>query len=287
MTLQAYIDDSWDDGGTYVLAGYIATAEQWAAFSAEWEALLPLATKNKEGKYRFKMSEMARYGKMDIVPLFYNTIMKHVQMSISCVIDRNELKTKVDNLVGEVVDPAWGNVAIDLEPFKRQWRKPFFFSFRALMDTFHQEMASNNRELIPVDGVVDFIFDQDDNERYISRIWDEYVSKREPEHQRFFGRKPQFGKDEDFPALQAADFRAWWVRRWANEFGQRRVSEGNYPFDTDGNKIRHLILDVGDLDFQRMIAETIGNGVYAAITGGGRLTPSDASSVRFWPRKPL
>jgi len=60
MVLQAYIDDSYKRNGEFVLAGHIATAESWAKFAKEWEALLPSAgTLASNGNYHFKMSEMA------------------------------------------------------------------------------------------------------------------------------------------------------------------------------------------------------------------------------------
>src|SRR4051812_12497106 len=58
LVLQAYIDDS-TQGDVFVLAGYLASAAEWAAFSREWEAMLPLASIQEDGRYRFKMSEMA------------------------------------------------------------------------------------------------------------------------------------------------------------------------------------------------------------------------------------
>lgn len=287
MVLQAYIDDSWDESGTYVLAGYVASVDQWAAFAKEWEDLLPLATPNKKGVRRFKMAEMARAGKMEAVPLFYKTIMKHVQMSISIIINKKNLVKQIDNLVGEVGDPAWGNVVIDLEPYKKMWRKPFFFAFRALMDTFHREFAANNLENIPLDGIVHFIFDQDDSEAYIRRIWDEYVLKRSPEYRKFYGDRPRFEKDEDFAALQAADFRAWWVRKWANEYGFSRVDEWCYPFEPGEKTIRHMILDSEGVDIQRIVAEAIGAGVQETVARGLPLKPSESDSIRYWPRPPL
>jgi hypothetical protein len=71
MVLQAYFDDSYTENGTFVLAGYVASVAAWAAFSQEWEALLPTlpaTARGHSGKLRFKMSEMQRY--LDRVPLF-------------------------------------------------------------------------------------------------------------------------------------------------------------------------------------------------------------------------
>ena len=41
MTLKAYIDDSGiGDQPVYCLAGWIASAEKWSAFTKDWEAVL-------------------------------------------------------------------------------------------------------------------------------------------------------------------------------------------------------------------------------------------------------
>ena len=37
--LQAFIDDSGTGGPLMVMAGFAATAEKWAAFSDEWDAV--------------------------------------------------------------------------------------------------------------------------------------------------------------------------------------------------------------------------------------------------------
>src|ERR1700720_970815 len=81
VVLQAYIDESYRPDGFFVMAGYIATAEAWAKFSSEWEPLLPQATRNKEGKYRFKMREMRQF--MERVPAFYRVIEENVLASVS------------------------------------------------------------------------------------------------------------------------------------------------------------------------------------------------------------
>jgi hypothetical protein len=53
MALQAYFDDSKEAGRVVVLAGLIAPAEQWAAFSDEWKGMLTL----RRNWLYFKMSE--------------------------------------------------------------------------------------------------------------------------------------------------------------------------------------------------------------------------------------
>lgn len=151
---QAYIDDSRAEGGTFVLAGHVASADAWEDFSREWEQMLPLGLRDENG-FHFKMSEMAYLEeRMARVPGFYRIIEKHVLFSISCKIEVSELERArrricIPRLSGSsrvVVD--WG-----------AWYNPYTMAFRGLLDMFNsnrEEVA----ELLPPNEPVDFIFDE-------------------------------------------------------------------------------------------------------------------------------
>ena len=81
MVVQAYFDDSYSANGVHVLAGYMARAECWVAFSKRWEELLPTAFLGNSGRFRFKMNEMAH--RMDDVPAFYKVISRHLPYSVT------------------------------------------------------------------------------------------------------------------------------------------------------------------------------------------------------------
>ena len=70
-------------------------------------------------------------------------------------------------------------------------------------------------------------------------MWDDYIKERPNEVRGYYGACPRFEDDEEFDALQAADFWAWWVRKWyedgtpekieAQDFGEwkaRKVPKG-------------------------------------------------------------
>lgn len=286
MVIQAYIDDSRDDeGGTYVLAGYIAPVENWASFSSEWEGLLPLATQNKKGVHRFKMSAMT--GRMKDVPIFHSVIMKHVEMAVACTVNMHMLRAVVDRLVVSANYPNWGEFELAIDPTKSKWRDPFFFAFRALMDGFHSQMAAKS-PFIPFTEPVDFIFDREQaNELFVRSIWQDYLDHRSDEHRSLYGRTPQFEDDEEFLPLQAADYRAWWVRKWVMEHGAAKVSEGRYPYDVGGRSIPCLFFDATEEQIATIAATAIGEGVAEAMQSGLIIPVKDSPLARFWPRKPL
>lgn len=208
MVWQAYIDESIDDE-VLVLAGYFASAKVWAAFASDWEQLLPLATLGSDGNYRFKMSEMAALPeRMARVSAFHRVIEKHELVAFSHTMrlaDYERAKNrfmpirKIDRSLGNFIDSSVVN--------------PYYFAFINFQNTFLN--GRNNPVIslgVPSTEKVDFIFDERREKRAILQSWDESVLKSErPE---MFGKTPRFESDDDFLPLQAADFIAWWVRRW-------------------------------------------------------------------------
>lgn len=242
MALQAFLDDSrTDEGQFYVLAGYIASPETWAQFSRDWEERLPLAVVQDDGRYRFKMSEMARFNRMENVPAFYNLIARHLRTSVSCILDVAALHRALDDLSADVLLDTGQEVPVDLGDYHQRRSNPFFIAFRALMDTFHNSVA-RQPDLLPVGEVVDFYFDDTSDKKAIRESWDEYLKSKPEDVRATFGREPVFEDDEEFLPLQAADFRAWWVRMWAEELGALNIRDGSYPFPTTDGHFDHIYM---------------------------------------------
>jgi Protein of unknown function (DUF3800) len=206
LVLQAFIDDSYSEGGYFVLAGHIASAEAWAAFAKEWEEILPYGVLNKYNKYHFKMSEMALLPERFMrVGAFYRIIEKHVLASISCrfkPLDLIRAKNRIW-IPNQRIDYGFVN-------------NTYMFAFRALMDMFHSHKRECD-QFIPYGETVDFIFDEQTERRPIISAWDEYIANR-PDHIRnLFGTTPRFENDTKFLPLQASDLWAWWVRKWSED----------------------------------------------------------------------
>ncbi len=79
-------------------------------------------------------------------------------------------------------------------------------------------MFHNNRDklnvLVPQGQKIDFIFDKAGESKAILEVWGDYIKNRPDEIRQYYGATPRFEDDEEFKPLQAADFWAWWVRRW-------------------------------------------------------------------------
>jgi hypothetical protein len=208
LDYQAFIDGSYSKD-EHVLAGYIATAETWAKFAKDWEELLPLGTRTKNGSYHFKMSEMARSPEGTArSELFYRVIEKHDLLPISCRMNIDDFLQAKQRL--KLLETQW-NWAINLGP----WFNPYFFVFHALVDNFYKRRPELEK-LIPLGERVNFIFDKQTEEALLPS-WNDHVAARPEDDQRYYGAKPRFEDDQDFLALQAADLWAWWVRKWYEE----------------------------------------------------------------------
>src|SRR5258708_7832171 len=126
--LIAAIDESAERNGPFVLGGYIATADSWAAFSHVWSRMLPsFGTPRDDGRYHFKMNEMAARpdGIRKCAP-FFRVIEDHVLGWVSAKIDQSELRGAIERIVipGALIE-TWDS-----------YTNPWYITFRYLMDKF-------------------------------------------------------------------------------------------------------------------------------------------------------
>ncbi len=233
MTLQAYIDESCDEGGVFVLAGCISDAESWVAFTKEWEEVLKYGVLNKHGRYHFKMSDMAlNEERMSRVPLFLKIMEKYVLGFISAKIDVTELKRALSRVRIPTVHINWDALS-----------NPYYVTLRCLLDMFH--LARNQMvDAIPLDEQIDFIFDYRDEKKTILSIWDEYIKARPDVVKKYYGAVPRFEDDEKFLPLQSADLWAWWVRKWYKEETPEKIKAVDFSeFNIHATR-KHLKIEI-------------------------------------------
>jgi hypothetical protein len=255
MVLQAFIDESIDEGATFVLGGCISTAESWAAFSGEWEELLPgFGVLDSNGRYSFKMKEMAALQeRMDRVVAFYRVIEKHVLGLVSVKINIAEL----ERAKSRIFVP---NAIIEWDKFH-----PYMVAYRYLLDKFHIERPKMT-QAIPLNEKIDFYFDERAEKKVIISTWDDYVSKRPDAVRDFYGATPRFEDDNDFLPLQAADFWVWWVRKWYAEGTPEKIMKRDFGefqhmgIPGKGTLIVNMAVGEDDMvgNFVRMIRDRVG-----------------------------
>ncbi|MBV8753352.1 MAG: DUF3800 domain-containing protein [Hyphomicrobiales bacterium] len=263
---RAFIDES-RSSDEFVMAGHIAAVDQWAAFAREWEAILPIyGTRAKNGDYHFHMVEMAQSPeRMARVPIFYKLIEDHVITSISCRINLQEFERAKARVISMAERMNWH---INLH----KWANPYFFSYRALLDKFHEERIKEPMKTrFPLGQKVDLYFDERSEKAFIIEAWEQYLNNQNEEIREHYGAAPRFEKDHDFIALQGADLWAWWVREWYEEDAvDVPVKLSNFDFGTWRGKPRPNIIMSANEDqivevLQGVVASGYADGLYFTI----------------------
>lgn len=219
MILQAFIDESQGDD-IFVLAGYLATAEQWADFSREWEHLLPMGVLDRKNKYSFKMSLMAMNPeRMERVAAFYRVIEKNLRIGFSTSIRISDWRRAVSRLKILLPQPDFGYLNLEGELVENH----YYIAFSIMLSTL-------TKFDVP-DGIkIDLIFDERSEKGRIFKAWETIKNSADASSLDKFGSNPRFEDDTEFLPLQAADFLAWWVRQW-QETSKQQETIGSFPWE--------------------------------------------------------
>ena len=201
---QAFIDESGERSHTsiFALAGYLAPAEQWAAFADEWQTILDM----KPRLEYFKMNEAYRlkdqfWGwsedqRNERLCLLYGVIERHVTAETSLIIDL------------KIHDEIFSNAANFLNVWNRkQMLNPYPFAVSSLIASIHK-----HRDFLHVTDRIEFIFDRKITDEDKIRKSLEEMELDEPTPY-IVSTPPNFKNDIEFLPLQAADLIAWWARR--------------------------------------------------------------------------
>ncbi len=268
LVLQAFIDESAEKDGVFVLGGYIASAEAWARFSDIWGRMLPrFGTPRNDGRYHFKMNEMAfRPDGIKKTEPFFRVIEEHVLGWVSVRIDQSELKRALRRIQvsGAIID--------DWAVFENPW----YIAFRYLMDRFHLERG-RMREVFG-DEKIDFYFDNGVDKKTVISIWDEYIKARPDDIRGYYGSVPRFEDDMDFLPLQAADFWVWWVRKWHSEGTPEKIATCDFGEfrPLGGRKLLRVAIDVGEDDLVHNLGQVARNQI-----GPNRVIFDEKTGKRF------
>jgi hypothetical protein len=155
-------------------------------------------------------------------------------MAIAVVLNKNDLGRAMRRISADRVTINW-----------ECYGQPFFVACRSLLDAFH-ELRVTEPWRIPLEEPVDFYFDNTTEKRPILESWDGYladIAEHYPDQRPLYGTTPRFEDDEVFLPLQAADFRAWWVRKWVQEVGPAGVGNAKFTFETKPNPVPQLTIN--------------------------------------------
>jgi hypothetical protein len=217
MILNAYIDESEDDAA-FVMAGYVASAEEWAKFSDDWDAALTAApavpflktSEVMKSPPRGPFWGLSSEERDEKLRLLYSVIDKYVFFEVSSVVLMEPLKRIFSD-------------------FPKQASNPYYYGLVSLIDgVIRRQIECGMKERI------DFIFDERPMEQSkLLSVWDAAVHDSPEYVKSMIGSTPDFKKDtgpDGLRPLQAADLEVWWLRRrWLEKL--RGLPRLEYPWD--------------------------------------------------------
>lgn len=259
MTLEAYIDESFEEDGVFVLGGCIADTESWVEFSKKWENILSSAgLPDKDGEYYFKMSDMNLTDeRKERIPAFYWIIEDHVHGFVSAKIDISELKRAQSRIIApsysEQID--WGRYA-----------NPYYMAFHCLLYKFHWARHHKSKDFrIDEKEEINFIFDDKSEKNAILSGWDDFIGDIQDLSKKYYGAAPRFEDDKKLLPLQAADFWAWWVRKWYIDGTPERIPKRDFGFFETKKGIKEFLF--ADITYDEDALTTVYSRILYKMVG--------------------
>ncbi len=183
--LHGYADDS-ADGGVYLLAGWVATADAWIKFSEDFDrAKLPhsLHMKTARRKHGTRVNALAAI-------TCHRTLYR-----IDCVLHPKNYEMTVKGKLRKELD------------------SPYFL-------LFYQLILATARllDLAKIDGAVNWIFDEQGKIGIEANSWYWWIKERAKSNLKDrLGRTSVFDSDDVLLPLKAADLYAWRLRRFLSQ----------------------------------------------------------------------
>ncbi len=189
MSLTVYVDESGN--GTppvFVMAGFIARAEQWEAFNNEWKAVLA----EPPSVDAFHMTEASWSGSTKKLSRLFDIIKKHVLSAFVLTLDHIDYDETIKS------------------KFSKRQDSPYFFMYLHMLD-----MAASWQERNGLNEKMDFIFDKKlEEEDYLKLNHAEIMRLSRPDVKARLATSPLWLDDKEYLPLQAADILSWIFRRW-------------------------------------------------------------------------
>lgn len=186
--LQVHVDESVDPAA-FCFGGYVATPEQWAAFTPEWRKAVDQWFYGGP----FKMDEAHHQWSEELqrqrIGYLYDIIQRHAQFGFALTIDVAALA----KVMADAPDP--------------RFREPYFVGLHLLIS----EVARAPQ--LPFDEPIEFVFDQGRKTRDLLDDWDKFIAGAPPAIRKRIVGEPKFRDDVECVPIQAADMKAWWGRQ--------------------------------------------------------------------------
>jgi hypothetical protein len=162
---------------------------------------------------------------------FYRIIEDTVFLAFSCIVNKQDIEDAVKSIDWPVFIKNHDKLA-----------NPYYFSFKALVNVLLQ-----HAEPLKIDQRVNFYFDNQTEKLRTIDTWEILKDSSSPDVTALMGGL-NYGDEEELLPLQAGDFYAYWVRRWAIEGNSNGVANLEFPWKPNRDIPRlHMTFTKDDL----------------------------------------
>jgi hypothetical protein len=256
LVMQAYVDDSIEPP-VFVLAGFVARAEQWAELTARWRE-----TRDKPPRLEyFKMKEahalqgqFRGWSKADRntrLAEFVDIIREHVLVAVYSVVHQRDYHNVMKKRLAAQLD------------------NPYWLMYHSIMMT-----VGRWEEGLGLHEPVDFIFDEQGRQsEQVESIHSILIEHAPSGIRALFGARPDHRDDKETLPLQSADLLAWHVRRAQEE------KDKGHDFDTPTMRSLRAIPHVEDLWTRERLVGFLGR-TRALTRELGRVMPHEVTGLQ-------
>lgn len=212
--LRAYIDESMHEGHppTFIMAGHLASAEQWANLATEWREILDISPRIRSFKLKEALRGTGQFYRMpeerriERIALLRMCLEKNVQGEFGIAF-RRDWFDEVFSIMGEM---------------RGVLKNPYYYAYTVLV----RELILGLHDYAAERQPIDLIFDNRVKEKVkILEGWrgaEHYPNKRD--EWAMMRNPPSFQDDEEVLPLQAADMCATVLRlRVTEDFDERQL----------------------------------------------------------------
>jgi hypothetical protein len=200
LPLKVYCDESGkSEPPVFVMAGFVAPAENWAAFNDAWQA--ELGTR----KY-FHMKEAEWPRDVPKLHALSDIINQHVHAGFVVTVNQEDFK------------------AAFYRKIAKQMNTPYVFMYFKIMEEVYRTCVA-----LRIDEKIDFIFDEQDAVTdFVQANYTAIMVNAPPVAKQLMGHRPISADDKETPGLQAADILAWTKRREMDCLSRGAEIEGDF-----------------------------------------------------------
>jgi hypothetical protein len=238
MSMQAWIDDSGVAGqspGGLVLAGWIGKAEDWVAFSNDWQKCL-----DSEPKIRyFKMHEAAHRAKEFARTRISIDSRNQKLRDLARIVQKYDFTAYWYWCIGDMDDNLFKDLPKPLNSY-------YYWAYQQTILGIAYDLSGRGYT-----EAAEVIFDEHGKHSPLVKQWYPCIRNSLKNVWQALPLEPSFRDDKKFPPLQAADMLAWMLTRslraggtgdhpflwlWEEEFSQVKFSSGTQVFDQERMK---------------------------------------------------